>query len=702
VRTPMHWSSDKNAGFSRASPQALVFPVIVDPEYHYESGNVEAQQRNPNSLLWWTKRVLAHRKRWAAFTDGTTEFLHPHNRKVLAFLRQTADETILVIANLSRFAQAVELNLSRFKEGIPVELFGQTRFPEITDAPYLLTLTPFASLWFVLEPKAPERIVNLAELPQLRIRGNWTEVLGNAWQPVLERRLPGFLRQQAWFLGRGRTISTARIREYAPLSEETVLCIVNVDYNETDAEDYLVPLSYAPAASAQAFREGFPHLAFAHVQDAQNSGLGLIYDSTADAAFWSKMVDAMENRLPGTRHLISRLFRGGGVTPVAEVDLASIRMNEHNNSSVALDGYFLKLVRRIEPGIHPETEANLALVSAGFQHSPPYVGSVSLRGRDAREYTVLIANERIPSTRTGWEMALDSLERFFDRVVAHGDRPSDVIPNMLSAEEPTLTTEAATVLGTFVESARLLGQRTAELHIALAAQTDALNVPEEFVPFTQRSLYQSLRNLVLRGLQQLSARLRTLPAELVAPVEQVIASENVIIALLKELYARPLGSLRIRTHANLHLGQVLHTGKDFLFIDFEGEPHRPFGERRLKRSALNDIAGMLRSLAHVSHMALARELQMQSAATERQQDLASWSRYWREWIAAVYFHAYRTRLAGTQIIPGTESGVRALLNAMLLENAFTELRVQFESPSPRLQIPLAGILEVIERSQKAT
>jgi maltose alpha-D-glucosyltransferase/alpha-amylase len=169
---------------------------------------------------------------------------------------------------------------------------------------------------------------------------------------------------------------------------------------------------------------------------------------------------------------------------------------------------------------------------------------------------------------------------------------------------------------------------------------------------------------------------------------------------LKELYTRPLESIRIRIHGNLHLGQVLHTGKDFLFIDFEGEPHRPFGERRLKRAPLGDVAGILRSIDHVSHTGLRRELQKQSSAPERQQDLANWTRYWREWIASIYFHAYRTRVLGTQIIPAHEGGVRALLNALLLENAFTELRVQLEAQTPQLKIPLASILEVLERSEK--
>jgi len=150
----MHWNSDKNAGFSRATPHALVFPVIVDPEYHYETVNVETQQRNPNSLLWWTRRILALRKRWTALADGAIEFLQPANRKVLAYLLKSEGETVLVVANLSRYAQSVSLDLAAFKDFVPVEVFGQARFPGISDQPYALSLSPHSAFWFLLAPKS--------------------------------------------------------------------------------------------------------------------------------------------------------------------------------------------------------------------------------------------------------------------------------------------------------------------------------------------------------------------------------------------------------------------------------------------------------------------------------------------------------------------------------------------------------------------
>ena len=157
VRTPMQWSADRNAGFSRANPQRLILPITIDPEYHYEAINVEAQQGNPNSLLWWTKRLIALRKRFVAFGRGSIEFLTPTNHRVLAFIRAFGDETVLVVANLSRFVQYVELDLSKWKGTRPVELMGHTEFPEIGELPYLLTLGGHASYWFSLSRRSRER-----------------------------------------------------------------------------------------------------------------------------------------------------------------------------------------------------------------------------------------------------------------------------------------------------------------------------------------------------------------------------------------------------------------------------------------------------------------------------------------------------------------------------------------------------------------
>ena len=170
VRTPMQWSADRNAGFSRANPQRLYLPVIIDPEYNYETINVEAQQNNRYSFLWWMKRLIALRKRYKAFGRGTIEFLHPENRKVLVFLRRYQEENILVVANLSRFVQYLELDLSAFRGWVPVEMFGRIEFPPVGELPYFLTLGPHSFYWFSLEERraTPKRLKSGVMFPICR------------------------------------------------------------------------------------------------------------------------------------------------------------------------------------------------------------------------------------------------------------------------------------------------------------------------------------------------------------------------------------------------------------------------------------------------------------------------------------------------------------------------------------------------------
>src|SRR5207244_1016337 len=243
VRTPMQWSADRNAGFSRANPQRLVLPVIIDPEYHYESLNVEAQQQNPNSLLWWTKRLVALRKRFQAFGRGSIEFLSPDNPHVLAFIRQHEDETVLVVANLSRRVQYVELNLASYKGRAPLELFGQTKFPAVGELPYLLTLGAHAFYWFPVEAaKAAADVAREAayQPPAVEAPAGVEAVASD--RALLEQVLPGYIEGRRWFAGREREMSGVRVLDVLPLGAVR-FAVVRMEFTLGEPEDYVVPLA---------------------------------------------------------------------------------------------------------------------------------------------------------------------------------------------------------------------------------------------------------------------------------------------------------------------------------------------------------------------------------------------------------------------------------------------------------------------------
>src|SRR6185312_2244497 len=248
VRTPMQWSGDRNAGFSRSNPQQLYLPVIIDPEYHYEALNVEAQQNNPHSLLWWMKRILAQRKQLRALGRGSIEFLYPENRRILAFVRSYENENVLVVANLSRFAQCCELDLSKLTGTIPQELFGKSVFPPITDKPYFLSLGPHAFYWFVLQPKeeTQETLRSTAGPAPLIAISSWEYIFSTAVTERLNRMMPAFLRARRWYRGATRIIRLTEVFDIVRLPKSGgYLLVIRVEYSDGEPELYTLPLAVA-------------------------------------------------------------------------------------------------------------------------------------------------------------------------------------------------------------------------------------------------------------------------------------------------------------------------------------------------------------------------------------------------------------------------------------------------------------------------
>ncbi len=251
VRTPMQWSADRNAGFSRANPQRLYLPLVIDPEFYYASVNVETQKNNPQSLWWWMKRLIALRERHLAFGRGTLELLSPENSKVLALMRHYQNETILVVANLSRFTQFVELDLSANEGAVPVEMFGYNRFPPIGKLPYLLTLGPHAFYWFVLEKSSAEPADGKPEATKLSVRNAWNEVFAGRTKLSSRPHCAAGFPHIAGLVLKARTIQNVIITDFSPLEQKSTpeksecLALLQVEYVEGEPETYLLPIACA-------------------------------------------------------------------------------------------------------------------------------------------------------------------------------------------------------------------------------------------------------------------------------------------------------------------------------------------------------------------------------------------------------------------------------------------------------------------------
>ncbi|HXE41731.1 MAG TPA: alpha-glucosidase C-terminal domain-containing protein, partial [Candidatus Baltobacteraceae bacterium] len=383
VRTPMHWSADKNAGFSRANPQSLYLPINLDPENHYEAVNVDVQERNTHSLLWWMRRLITLYKSRNAFGRGAIEFLHPENRKIFACIRKYENEIILVVANLSRFVQPVELDLAKFQSLVPTELFGRTEFPQITDKPYFLTLGPHAFYWFSLEQKTSVTEIagttDVQSRPMLAVEENWEEIFDSKQSIPLERALQSWLPSRRWFGAKTKRIKSVRVNELVPVpmeNEKAFLAFLQIEFVQTEGDIYVVPLACAFGDEANAIAQNFPALVIARVTMNRANQTGVLYEAVASKNFCNALLKFISNcgSAGGKRGQLESLQ-----TPELEKILAenaslepSVGKAEQSNSSILFgEKLMLKFFRRIESGTNPDLEISRFLTARNFAHTPP-------------------------------------------------------------------------------------------------------------------------------------------------------------------------------------------------------------------------------------------------------------------------------------------------------------------------------------------
>ena len=715
VRTPMQWSGDRNAGFSQANPQKLYLPVILDPEYHYEAVNVEVQQNNPHSPLWWMKRRIAIRKHFKAFGRGTIEFLHPENRKIIAFIRSYDDEHILVVANLSRFVQCAELDLSSFQGMVPLEIFGQTRFPPIGELPYFFTLGPRDFYWFSFVPQAADQAFLTAgesQLSTIEVRGRWENVFRDNARAALEHVLPEYLRGRRWFGGKARSIKSTKTGEVIPIVTESStasMILVQVEYTEEDAETYAVPLAYATEEKVDQILHDYPQATLSRLNVKDRGETGIIYDAMVDRDFSEELLEIIirRRRPRGTEGVLiarpTRVFReirGPVDTPL---EPSILRAEQSNTSVIYGHRFILKLFRRLHPGVNPDLEIGRFLTERGFANIPPIAGSIEYqRGRE-EPMTLAVLQALVSNQGDAWEYTLDVLGHFFEHRLA---RPAE-IPNALQTREPLLELvdqdppeDLFEVIGPYGESARLLGQRTAELHVMLASAPDEPDfAPEPFSKLYQRALYQSMRSLTGQVFRLLHQRLKHLPDVVRPEAQMVLESQGEILNRFQSIMERKISAMRIRCHGDYHLGQVLYTGRDFVIIDFEGEPARPVSERRIKRSPLRDVAGMLRSFHYAAYMALFRQEESGIIRAEDRLFLESWAELWSDWVSVFFLKEYLEVAAEGNFLPRRREELTVLLDIYLLEKAIYEIGYELNNRPDWVSIPLRGIQQVLQGSR---
>jgi maltose alpha-D-glucosyltransferase/alpha-amylase len=697
VRTPMQWSPDRNAGFSRADPQRLFLPPIMDPIYGYQSINVEAQLREPSSLLSWTKRMLAVRKTSHAFGRGTRRFLKPGNRRILAYLREHGDDSILCVANLSRSAQPVELNLSAFKGRVPVEMLGRTAFPPIGDLPYLLTLAAYGFYWFKLTddadaPSWHEHISSIEERPVLVLFDGWSSLFRDRvvpWRIALAEKtrlqfesdtLPRFIETQRWYAAKGTTIERARMVDQVLWQEgKTGWLIALLEVGGAgEVASYFMPLALAWEERDEDRVRHLSSSAVAKVR--QQSNVGVMGDAFADEVFCRAVVAAMAKPRDIATALGKLQFRPtAAFGRLAGDDFAALpaaRPHGSNLNTVVVMGerLILKGRRRLRVGASPELEMGLYLTEVvHFRNCAPLAGVWQYVDNDGETRLLALLQAYIANQGDGWTYSLEYLRRHLEE---HRTAPA--------ADAPPVNAHEA-----YLTLIRVLAVRTAELHLALATRTG--NAAFDPQPLTRADL-DAYRKRAMdearSALGMLRARLDDLMAAERDKAIAVLAQQDRILARIEACAAEEPHGQKIRIHGDYHLRRVLVTRNDFVIVDFEGDPEHSLEQRRAKYSPLRDVAGMLCSVSYVEHSALHSMGHDEAGRTK----LAALARAWAAKVRAAFLSAYDAQARDSPLY-GSLQPDRGLLDLFEVEKALYELRYELSNRPGSAGIPLQGILE---------
>jgi maltose alpha-D-glucosyltransferase/alpha-amylase len=703
VRTPMQWGPDRNGGFSRANPAQLYSPLIMDPVYGYEAVNVEAQLSDSSSLLHWMRNMIELRKLFKVFGRGTIEFLHAQNRKVLAYTRSYQNDLILCVANLSRFGQAVELDLSAVAGMRPVEMFGYTEFPTIGRAPYPLTLNPYGFFWFELQG-APEPLEVRAAPPAepatvLAVR-SWQDLFESSAGEDLEARiLPPFLVAQRWFAGKSQSIDAVRIQDWAELAganARSTLVLLRVRYVDGAAEDYFVPLSLMRHEDAAAALDTLPERALGGIDVAGKAQM--LVDGALDDDACRALLDIIENqRELGTRRGSIRAWTTSSFAGLRDAagETPTLRRGsaEQSNTSIFFgERLMLKLCRKLEPGVNPELEIGRYLTEqVRFDAIPALAGAIEYVAPGEAPHTLAILQAVVANQGDGWSWTLEELGRYYEHCAAHANQE-----RLAEATTPAASAGAEAALGISLEAAATLGRRTAQLHAALAASTsDPAFAPEPIEEADLLRIMDTLRQNASASLDLMQQNLSSLPPDSQELVAQISSRRQSFMGAIEDMQLPERAPAKIRVHGDYHLGQVLRVKNDYVIIDFEGEPARSIAERRAKYPAHKDVAGMLRSFSYAAHAGL---LNYSKRRPDELQRLGEFARLWEQRTTTVFLAAYTDAAAGAVFLPADAQDAHRLLRIFLLDKAFYELQYELNHRPTWTVIPLRALLEILSQA----
>lgn len=711
VRTPMQWESDKNAGFSKANPQQLYLPVIIDTEYHYETINVANQEKNLSSLMWWIRRVISMRKNFKSFSNGTMEFLHSDNPRVLSFIRKYGDEYVLCVFNLSRFFQSFKLDLSQYAGFIPEEIFSQNECPIIKKSQYHMTLGPHNFYLLVLKRKKEIVEQGKDDLSIIKIDSIKPDWLSSSIIKILEKAaLPSYLPQCRWFGGKSQGIEKIKIIEKIALTEDfsSFFLVLSVKYRALASNSYALPLSIAkdPVLINKLLSE-FPQSVIAKLCVGQKQYI--LYDGAYDNNFHQRFLKLIlhKKKIKGASGEIvgclGKKFKTFLGKQSINLESYVLKADQSNTSIIYSETFFMKLFRRCEEGINSDTEIVKYLTEAQrLENVPQYAGSIEYQQKDKEPISLCLLQNFTKNQGDAWTYSLEQLRWYYEHILSIREDSKEskiILDSLVDGEDADLPEVIKqTILGSYTEMIKKLGQRTGEMHLALARDSkNADFTPEKFSMLYQRSVYQSMWSRSRKAWTLLEKNIRKVPKNFCPEAKLILKSQGMAQTYFKKITAQKFSATKIRVHGDYHLGQALFTGKDFVIIDFEGEPAVRLSERRLKRSALRDVAGMVRSFHYAAYAALFLNPTFNA---QQISFLEKWAEIWYDHVSEIFIKSYLETTQPASFVPKNKDEFDLLLNFFLLDKAIYELSYEIDNRPEWILIPMKGIMSILNLSLK--
>ncbi len=688
VRTPMQWTPDRNGGFSRADPARLYAPTIMDPVYGYESVNVEAQSRSLSSLLSATKRLISVRKSTLAFGRGTMTFIRPENRSVLCYVRQYEDEAILCVANLSRSAQATELDLSAWKDRIPLEMLGRTRFPPIGELPYMITLAPYGFYWFELQERDKSEPVVQRAVPEFE---TLVVPLGATWVSLARTRgvferdvLPGHLARTRWYAERSAKAIHPTLISAIPFCDigdnRPWLAFFQTTERGVTTR-YVLPMQIE---WVRFDRERYNPRAFAAVR--QGAREGTLLDVANDQIFIGLLLRNLKESLvldeeeQGLKLEFRPTSRFADKVVRQPENIRTIETERPDSTALVDNDYVVKIYRTLQAGISPEIEMGRFLTEVvNFPNTPALLGSVELIEGDERN-AIGVLHAFVANQGDAWTVTAAYLDRFVDE------------QRLLPPSERARESEDQNSYLRYMSQA---GRRVAEMHVALASNQELADfVPE---PIRREDVQRWIGDTLARAervFDTLRQRRDTLKEADRPLVDQLLAQQSGLPNRLKALLPQKIDGLSIRHHGDFHLGQLLVVKDDIFIVDFDGEPRRPIAERRRKAPAARDVASLIRSIDYSTTAALERALKV---AHDEHGRLASALSEWRDRAIDAFLAAYREAMVNRRLWPEDTGAAEAMLTFFLLEKACYEIEYELSWRPDWLRLAMTGMLRILSQ-----